>query len=84
MPPLTTRRVALTLLVVLGLGGAGCGGESGGASSEASTDLPDREPEVTGVVGLGDEYPEPPYLLEPTNRARSTGHCNGTVMVTGS
>jgi hypothetical protein len=67
--------VAIAVAVAL----VGCGGDdpAGSAITEPTAsvpvpghgleELPDREPDVTGVVGTGDEYAEPPHLLEPSD-----------------
>ncbi len=38
-----------------------------GHQPRSVTELPDRQPDVTGVVGTGDKYPGPPYLVEPSD-----------------
>lgn len=79
MDSLRAGVVGFTLLVVIA--GAGCGDDDRGVSSTATGpvvsvaptppagggELPEREADVTGLVGTGDEYPAPPHLLEPTD-----------------
>jgi hypothetical protein len=67
--------VAVAVAVAL----VGCGGDdpagsattappaSVPASGDGVGQLPDRDADVTGVVGTGDEYMAPPHLLEPSD-----------------
>ena len=57
MDSLRAGVVGVALLLAITAAGAGCGDE----------EFPDREADVTGLVGAGDEYPAPPHLLEPTD-----------------
>ncbi len=79
MDSLRAGVVGVVLLVVIA--GTGCGDDDRGASSPATgpvasvaptspagdVDLPDREADVAGLVGTGDQYPAPLHLVEPTD-----------------
>ena len=81
MDSLRAGVVGAALLAVIAVAGAGCGDDEQGASSPTTGpvasvaptspagdgELPDREADVTGLVGTGAEYPASPHLLEPTD-----------------
>ena len=81
MATLTHRIPAAVLLAVLAMGVASCGdagpedgppttaaaAPTSGDRSTSGAEVPNRPPDVTGLVGLGDEYAAPPYLIEPSD-----------------
>lgn len=80
MPPSLPRLAVRSLLALaLAIAVAGCsdddsndGGpeateKTAGSLPSSAAELPDREPDVTGLVGLGDEYPRSPHLVEASD-----------------
>jgi hypothetical protein len=78
------------VVVALAAAMAGCGSDdpAGSATTDpppsvtapgaGDGELPARDADVTGVVGTGDEYQSPPYLVEP-----SDGYYLGMSLVPG-
>lgn len=80
MPQSVPRFAVRPLLsLALAIGVAGCSGDdsndggpeatqnTAGSLPSSAAELPDREPDVTGLVGLGDEYPRSPHLAEASD-----------------
>lgn len=70
--------VTLALVIAVASCSSGESNEGGGQVSEQSApaianassqpvEVPDREPDVTGFIGLGDEYPRSPHLVDPSD-----------------